>query len=256
MNRRPIIDTMSEKYSSAYHQAAKAIDIFGRQSIVRTCHANQLMDVENFIFDGQASAPLTLALAHGAGASMDSAFMTTIARGLAGSDLRVTRFEFPYMRARREHRRRSIPDREAVLLDSWREVIESLGGGRRLVIGGKSLGGRIASMVADAAQVRGLVCLGYPFHAPGKAPPDARLRHLKSMRTPALIVQGARDSFGSRAEVETYEVSPQIRIAWIDDGDHSFKPRASSGRTEQQNLTAAINAVREFLEALPLSQID
>jgi predicted alpha/beta-hydrolase family hydrolase len=204
---------------------------------------------DEFIIDGPASAPLTLVLAHGAGAPMDSPFMATMAQGLAGNDLRVVRFEFPYMRARRAPGVRSTPDREPVLLDSWRKVIASLGAGGRLAIGGKSLGGRIASMVADEAQVRGLVCLGYPFHPPGKAP-GARLHHLKSLRTPALIVQGMRDSFGSRGEVEQYDLSRQIRIAWIDDGDHSLKPRARSGRTEQQNLAAAIDAVRDFLNAL------
>jgi uncharacterized protein len=207
------------------------------------------VDRDSFIIDGPSSAALTLVLAHGAGAPMDSPFMAAVAQGLAGEDLRVIRFEFPYMRARREHLARRAPDREPVLLDAWRAVIGSLGGGRQVVIGGKSLGGRIASMVADEAQVRGLVCLGYPFHPPGKAP-GARLKHLKALRTPALIVQGTRDSFGSRAEVETYEVSPQIRIAWIDDGDHSFKPRARSGRSEQQNLAAAISAVRDFLKIL------
>jgi predicted alpha/beta-hydrolase family hydrolase len=203
-----------------------------------------------FIIDGSSGAPLTLVLAHGAGAPMDSPFMVTIARALAGDDSRVVRFEFPYMRARREHRGRGAPDREPVLLETWREVIESLGGGPQLVIGGKSLGGRIASMVADEAQVRGLVCLGYPFHPPGREP-GVRLKHLRTLRTPALIVQGTRDSFGGRGEVDKYQLSRQIRIAWIDDGDHSFKPRARSGRTEQQNLTAAIDAVGDFLNTLP-----
>jgi len=204
---------------------------------------------DDFIIDGSSSAPLTLVLAHGAGAPMDSPFMATIAHALADDDLRVARFEFPYMRARREHHGRSAPDREAVLLQTWRDVIANLGGGSQLAIGGKSLGGRIASMVADEAQVRGLVCLGYPFHPPGK-PPGARLKHLKTLRTPALIVQGTRDNFGGRSEVEGYELSAQIRIAWIEDGDHSFKPRARSGRTEKQNLDAAIDPVRDFLNAL------
>jgi len=207
------------------------------------------VDQDEFLIDGPSSAPLTLVLAHGAGAPMDSPFMATMAQGLAGNDLRVVRFEFTYMRARRAHRGRSTPDREPVLLDTWREVIESLGGGRHLAIGGKSLGGRIASMVADEAQVRGLVCLGYPFHPPGKAP-GLRVKHLRSLRTPALFVQGTRDSFGGRGDVEKYELSRQIRIAWIDDGDHSFKPRARSGRTEQQNLAVAIDAVRDFLTGL------
>jgi predicted alpha/beta-hydrolase family hydrolase len=208
-----------------------------------------MADQDEFIIDGSSSAPLTFVLAHGAGAPMDSPFMATIAQVLAGDDLRVVRFEFPYMRARREHRGRSAPDREPVLLATWREVIASLGGGRQLVIGGKSLGGRIASMVADETHVRGLVCLGYPFHPPGKAP-GPRLKHLKSLLTPALVVQGTRDSFGGRGEVEKYELSRQIRVAWIDDGDHSFKPRARSGRTQQQNLAAAIDAVRDFVKAL------
>jgi uncharacterized protein len=204
---------------------------------------------DTFMIDGSTTAPVTLVLAHGAGAAMDSPFMAAMAEGLASRELRVVRFEFPYMHARREHGRRGAPDREPILLDRWREVIASLGGGHQLAIGGKSLGGRIASMVADEAQVRGLVCLGYPFHAPGKES-GARLKHLKSLRTPALIVQGTRDSFGSLAEVEKYELSRQIRISWIDGGDHSFKPLARSGRTEQQNLAAAIDAVRDFLAAV------
>ncbi len=121
-----------------------------------------------------------------------------------------------------------------------------LGGVERLVIGGKSLGGRIASMVADEAGVRGLVCLGYPFHPPGK-PEQLRTEHLQMLRTPALIVQGTRDALGSREEVAGYRLSPSIRIAWIEEGDHSFKPRKSSGRTEAQNLSEAIARVREFL---------
>jgi uncharacterized protein len=204
---------------------------------------------DELLVDGASGAPLTLVLAHGAGAPMDSPFMATIAHALAGDDLRAVRFEFPYMRARREGRGRTAPDREPVLLDAWRGVIASLGGGGQLAIGGKSLGGRIASMVADEAQVRGLVCLGYPFHPPGK-PPGARLKHLKTLRTPALIVQGTRDSFGNRSEVEDYELSRQIRVAWMEDGDHSFKPRARSGRNEAQNLAVAVEAVRDFLEAL------
>jgi predicted alpha/beta-hydrolase family hydrolase len=204
---------------------------------------------DELLIDGATSAPFTLVLAHGAGAPMDSPFMATIAHALARDDLRVVRFEFPYMRAGREHHGRSAPDREAVLLQAWRDMITNLGGGSQLAIGGKSLGGRIASMVADEAQVRGLVCLGYPFHPPGK-PPGARLKHLKTLKTPALIVQGTRDSFGARSEVEGYELSKSIRIAWIEDGDHSFKPRARSGRTDQQNLNSAISAVGEFLNAL------
>ena len=191
-------------------------------------------------------ADRTLVLAHGAGAPMDSPFMRIVAQGIAGSGIRVARFEFPYMHRRRETGRRGAPDAPAILLQSWRDAIGELGGPERLVIGGKSMGGRIASMVADEAAVRGLVCLGYPFHPPGD-PAKTRTKHLQELATPALIVQGARDSFGTPEQVARYKLSPGIRIEWIGDGDHSFKPRKSSGRTEAENLRQAIELVVSFV---------
>ena len=207
------------------------------------------MTLDEMLVDGPRSSTPTIVLAHGAGAPMDSPFMETIARGLAHERIRVARFEFPYMRARRIAGKRGAPDREPVLMAAWREAIELLGGGAQVVVGGKSMGGRIASMVADEAGARGVVCLGYPFHPPGK-PPGPRLKHLKVLRTRALIVQGTRDSFGGRAEVEGYDLSRRIRLEWIEDGDHSFKPRARSGRTEAENLAAAIGLVRDFMRQI------
>jgi predicted alpha/beta-hydrolase family hydrolase len=110
-------------------------------------------------------------------------------------------------------------------------------------------------MVADREGVRGLVCLGYPFHPPGK-PERLRTKHLEDLRTPALIVQGTRDTFGGREDVAGYQLSDAIRVAWIEDGDHSLKPRASSGRTEAQNIAEAIVLVREFLSGLAASTED
>ena len=207
------------------------------------------MKPSDLLINGPAKARLTIVLAHGAGAPMDSPFMNTIAEGLAANGPRVARFEFPYMHARRNTGKGGAPDREPVLLESWREVIKILGGGAQLIIGGKSLGGRIASMVADEMEVRGLVCLGYPFHPPGK-PERPRIKHLETLRTPALVMQGTRDTFGRREEVEDYKLSKKIRVTWIDDGGHSFKPRVSSGRTEAENLDAAIEAVASFAKEL------
>jgi predicted alpha/beta-hydrolase family hydrolase len=204
------------------------------------------MESSRFLFDGPEDAAVTLVLAHGAGSPMASPFLNSVARGVAEGGVRVARFEFPYMHARRQGGPRGAPDRGPVLEEAWREAIAYFHGGERLVIGGKSLGGRIASMVADRAGVRGLVCLGYPFHPPGK-PERLRTKHLEDLRTPALIVQGTRDTFGGREDVAGYRLSKAIRIAWIEDGDHSFKPRAGSGRTETQNLAEAIARVREFL---------
>ena len=201
----------------------------------------------DFLFDGPEDGSL-VALAHGAGAPMDSASLNALAAGLAAEGLRVARFEFPYMRARRTGGRRGAPDREPVLLDTWREAVAELGGGR-LVIGGKSMGGRMASRIADEVGARGLVCLGYPFHPPGQ-PEKTRTAHLADLRTPTLIVQGTRDPFGTPEDVAGYQLSPAIRIVWLEDGDHSFKPRASSGRTEKQNLAEAVAAVAGFVKSL------
>jgi len=130
------------------------------------------------------------------------------------------------------------------------EVIGELGGPSEIVIGGKSLGGRIASRIADAAGVAGLVALGYPFHPPD-APQRLRTAHLLTLRTPALIVQGTRDPFGTREEVGSYGLPRSIRLAWLEDGDHSFEPRVRSGRTLEQNLEESVREVAEFVRGLP-----
>ena len=98
----------------------------------------------------------------------------------------------------------------------------------------------------DEAEVDGLVCLGYPFHPVGK-PERLRTEHLKDITTPTLIVQGTRDPFGKSEEVATYELAKRIRLHWLEDGDHSLKPRKSSGRTEEQNWQEGVDAIADFL---------
>ena len=200
------------------------------------------------LYDGSTDADTTIILAHGAGAGMDSPAMEAFARGLAGEDLRVVRFEFPYMQRRRDTGKRGGPDRPPVLMESWRRAVATAGG-RRLVIGGKSMGGRIASMVADDIGAHGLVCLGYPFHPPGR-PEKLRTAHLADLKTRTLIVQGTRDTFGKPEEIEAYELSDAIEVVWLEDGDHSFKPRKASGRTLEQNVAEAIAAITEFIGSL------
>lgn len=209
-----------------------------------------MTDTADFLFDGPDGADRTVVLAHGAGAPMDSAFMTEFARGLAAHEIRVARFEFPYMRARREGRRSGAPDREPVLRKSWSDVIARLGGGARVVAGGKSLGGRMASLVADEERVAGLLCLGYPFHPPGQ-PDRLRTKHLETLRTPTLILQGTRDPFGGREEVPSYRISDAIRVVWLEDGDHSWKPRARSGQTLAGHMERAIAETVSFVRNLP-----
>ena len=202
-----------------------------------------------FLFDGPADAAKRLVLAHGAGAAMDSPFMTAMAQGLGTRGIGVARFEFPYMAARRAGGAKRPPDSAEALLSTWREVVQALGHPETLVIGGKSMGGRMASMVADALGVRGLVCLGYPFHPPGK-PERVRTAHLADLKTPTLIIQGTRDSLGSRADVAGYALSSAIEVAWIDGGDHDLVPLKRSGRTREECWHAAMDRVAAFMVRL------
>ncbi|WP_169566067.1 alpha/beta family hydrolase [Sneathiella limimaris] len=199
--------------------------------------------------NGNKSASTKLILAHGAGAPMDSPFMAYFAEQLASDDLHVIRFEFPYMAARRADGKKRPPDRQPKLLESWSEMIERFGPADHVIIGGKSMGGRMASLIADEKRVKGLVCLGYPFHAPGRQD-KPRIDHLKDIQTPTLIVQGERDSMGSKDTVAGYVLDDQIHYFWCPDGDHSFKPRKKSGYTEEQNWAAGVEAVKSFFADL------
>jgi predicted alpha/beta-hydrolase family hydrolase len=204
-----------------------------------------------YLIDGPADAGTHLILAHGAGEGPDSPFMTRVAQTLAAGGVRVTRFAFPYMAAMAGGAPRRPPDRTAVLLAAWRRVIAAAraNGPKRLAIGGKSLGGRMASLIADEEGVAGLVCLGYPFHPPGRLE-VLRTDHLAGIRTPTLICQGTRDPFGRPDEVAGYSFSPTVRLAWIPGGEHGFRPDKASGRTWEANLNQAAAEVQAFL-AMP-----
>ena len=199
----------------------------------------------DFLFDGPADAATTVLLAHGAGAPMDSAAMTAAARALAATGLRVARFEFGYMAARRSGERKPPPKAELVMPE-YEAAIAALGAIGKLIIGGKSMGGRVASMVADrlheAGDVAGLVCLGYPFHPLGK-PTQLRTRHLETMRCPALIAQGTRDPMGTREEVAGYTLSPAVEVLWLEDGDHDLRPRKDSGFSQADHLRTMASRV-------------
>jgi predicted alpha/beta-hydrolase family hydrolase len=191
-------------------------------------------------------------LAHGAGAAMDTPFMSTIAEGVAAGGVTVIRFEFPYMAGRRSGGGKRPPDRQPILLACWQAVIDHV---RQryapsvLVIGGKSMGGRMASLIADQMGVDGLIGLGFPFHAAGKPEKAAsRVEHLATLDTPALFCQGTRDALGSRETVEALSLAPTISLQWLEDGDHSLKPRKKSGRSEEQALAEAVDGVCRFIE--------
>lgn len=203
------------------------------------------------------AAKCHLLLAHGAGAPMTSPFMEKITQLLTERGLAVSRFEFAYMAARRQGGKRRPPPKAEGLVGEYEIAVEELlrgpASGQQLLIGGKSMGGRVASLCAQdlfaQGRIAGLVCLGYPFHPPGK-PERLRTAHLAALRCPALIVQGERDPFGTHAEVEAYELAPGTRLHWASDGDHDLGPRGRSGFTRAGNLAAAADTVAAFADSL------
>lgn len=196
---------------------------------------------------GPKAAKATLLFAHGAGAPMDAPWMEAFAGALGAAGIGVARFEFGYMAGRREGVRKP-PPRAETLMDEYVAAVDALRARGKLAIGGKSMGGRVASLVAmnlcQAGRVAGLVCMGYPFHPPGK-PAQLRTAHLASLAVPTLICQGTRD------EVASYALSPAIAVHWLEDGDHDLRPRkAVSGRSFAQNLDEAVAAAARFVTAL------
>ncbi len=217
-------------------------------------------EMAEYIIDGPAEndAVATFLFAHGAGAGMDHEFMTAIAQGVAKHNIRVVRFDFPYMIKRREDGKKRPPDRQPKLLLDFQRHINQFADGK-LVIGGKSMGGRMASiMVSDVAtespdvencteKVQGVACMGFPFHPPGK-PENFRGEHLKVATLPTLILQGERDTFGTRSEVEGWQYADSVAVTFLPDGDHSLKPRKASGHTEQGNRDLVVAHLAAFIK--------
>ncbi len=201
----------------------------------------------------RAKEPRALVLmAHGAGAPMDSDFMNAMAEAIAGQGVTVARFEFPYMNRRREEQRKFPPDRSPKLLAHFEQVIlqaEALG--LPIWLAGKSMGGRMASMLAAesaerAGSVQGVIALGYPFHPPGK-PEKIRTEHFGMLKVPMLICQGTRDPFGKPDEVARYGLPATIQLHWLEGGDHDFKPLKRSGCTQAELIAEAAEQVGRFI---------
>lgn len=215
----------------------------------------------NYLIDQPAAGETpcgTLIFAHGAGALMDSDYMQTLTAELNTVGVAVVRFEFPYMQQRRETGKKRPPDRQPILLDCWRTVYQDISNrtdlsklnlAQPILVGGKSMGGRMASMVADELGASGLCCFGYPFHPPGKLE-KMRTEHLLAIETPTKIFQGTRDPFGKPEELSGIPFSKAVDICWLEDGEHDFKPRKKSGLTQLQHLKTVAAIVADFALSL------
>ncbi|WP_420546912.1 alpha/beta fold hydrolase [Curvivirga sp.] len=213
------------------------------------CKDPQLPGLDTFLF------------AHGAGAPMDSDYMEKVANLLAEEGLRVVRFEFPYMRQRREDGKKRPPNRENICLKTWQQAIEDWHDRGNIFIAGKSMGGRMASILASKNNelqlpIKAVFCLGYPFHAPGKTD-KWKTDHFVDITLPTLILQGDRDPFGKSEEISQLQVdnphwpnrdkTGSISITWVPDGDHNFKPRVKSGHTHDENLSSVAKKISTYI---------
>ena len=193
-----------------------------------------------------------LVLAHGAGAGQRHPFMVTVAQGLAERGIDVVTFDFPYMTQKRR-----VPDKAPVLEASFRETVaearQRVGPDRRLFIGGKSLGGRMATHLAaeGLADLQGVVLLGYPLHPPGK-PEQPRVAHLPRITVPVLIVQGERDAFGTPDEARPAfaGLGTRATLHVVEGGDHSLRVPRSAGVSQQDVYNGVLDAIAVWVQSV------
>ncbi|WP_299177137.1 alpha/beta fold hydrolase [uncultured Neptuniibacter sp.] len=207
----------------------------------------QLASAKSVLINGKPNFGRVI-FAHGAGVAMDSDFMQNIAKELANLGLEVIRFNFPYMQKKQVDGRRRPPDRIPALVDHFAELVakyqkEDV----PLFVAGKSMGGRVATMLPDYSGISGCFVFGYPFHPKGK-PDKLRTEHLSSLPVPLHVFQGTRDALGSLEEVEGYNLNKRVIMHWFEDGDHDLKPRKSSGHTHSAHLKNAIAIIRNIIQ--------
>lgn len=198
-----------------------------------------------------SNAVAQIVLTHGAGASCQSDFMQQLAQALTAQQLQVTLFDFVYMRQRQISGKKRPPPKAAVLIAELAELLATTSTALPLFIGGKSMGGRIASMLAAdtelTASIAGVFAYGYPFHPPKKA--QWRIEHFAQLAAPLHIIQGERDPFGYKAEVS--ELSwPNVTTHWLTSADHDFKALKSSGLTQQDLINQAALFTRRSIDAI------
>ena len=188
--------------------------------------------------------------AHGAGAGQQSPFMQQMIRALAAEGIQVFAIDFPYMQQMMQQGKRRPPpavERTLETFAAWHRLLEPLGD-LPLWVGGKSMGGRVATLLASQQSCPGVIVAGYPFHPP-KTPEKLRLSHWPDIQCPLLVLQGERDPFGTREEVERYSLTPRACLKWLADGDHDFKPRRASGLKHEFLIDEAAQLAASFVRA-------
>lgn len=204
----------------------------------------------DFLIDKAARPKARMLLAHGAGAGADSAFMQALATQLALYSIEVWRFNFDYMQRFIDSGKRSLPDKMPALLQQFTARVNCCGEDLPLFVAGKSMGARVASMLDADSRIQAAFAFGYPFHAPKKT--QWRTEHFATLVRPLVIVQGERDPFGTREELQD-KFWPNVNLHWLSDGDHDFKPRLRSGMTQQQLIAQAAQLCSRNIDEILLA---
>jgi predicted alpha/beta-hydrolase family hydrolase len=215
---------------------------------------NQQLSLNSKLNKAEDAKALVI-FAHGAGADMEHEYLEELVRLMNAQQLSVLRFNFPFMDKRKLDGKRRPPDRMPALIDCYQSLIANFTTNLPIYIGGKSMGGRVAATLAGdeilmtTHQIQGVICLGYPFH-PAKKPEKLRLAPLQDTQLPVLILQGDRDTLGSKIEINKYTISSQCQLHFFNDGDHDLKPRVKSGYTLIQHQSVAVNKMRNFIDEI------
>lgn len=227
---------------------------------------NTIDEIQTSIKLNKAKGPATalLVFAHGAGAGMDHEFIVKMSALITQQNIHVLCFNFPYMDKRKVDGKRRPPDRMPKLLASYHQLLKEtalkIAAEEQLPIfvGGKSIGARVAATLFSEDNesasveshlleaVKGIICLGYPFHPPKKTE-KLRLAPLQSNNRPVCVLQGVRDSLGAKDEIKTYALNKSVQVQYFEDGDHDLKPRVKSGYTQDQHMKNAAIEIRSFI---------
>jgi uncharacterized protein len=212
---------------------------------------------------GPEDSEVIVIMAHGAGAGNNSEFMTYHAKSMADQGYLVLSFNFDYMQTMIETGKRRPPERQAKLESTYiahiTEAVRDYPNCKKIVLVGKSMGGKIASFIStqqslqkNVLNISAVIALGYPFYPVNKKEKlPERTNHFVDICIPFLVIQGERDALGSRDFIESITLANVPKLKWLIDGDHSFTPRKSSGLTEQDNWQQSIKIMCDFIESLP-----
>lgn len=205
----------------------------------------------DIIINNASEPKARLLLAHGAGAGAKSEFMQQLAQQLAAHNIEVWRFNFAYMQRFIDSGQRSLPAKMPALQQELMQQLDKCPADLALFVGGKSMGGRVASLLSSHPGVQAVFAFGYPFHPPKKH--SWRTEHFAALASPLFIAQGERDAFGTKTELASMQW-PKVALHWLTDGDHDFKPRVKSGLTQQQLIAQAVQFCSRKIDEVLLAQ--